>query len=117
VRKVPVQSEDFAGIEFVGEMNEACVGKIGRQVRILAHDISHWRCDARELKRNQKHSLGDVLQYHLGRTGNPSQQIATFGYHRFTGYQWARQFSDHLGAPPMVFLTSIKQRHDHSGVK
>jgi hypothetical protein len=64
--KVTVQGQNICGIELFGEIDQACISKVGGQVAILSEKQSHGCRRLGKLKRNLKNASFDVLQYRFG---------------------------------------------------
>ncbi len=115
--KVAVECKNVSGVQLVGEVNQACIGKAGGQIAILAHDASHGRRGPGKLKGDLKDSALDVLKDGLGRSSKSAQQVATLGNHRLAGDQRPFQTLNGLDAPRVPPLASVQKRHDHPGVQ
>ena len=63
VEEVAVQSENVAGIEFVGHLDEAGVGEVDGRVGVLAHEIANGTDIGSELEADLKYALFEIFQY------------------------------------------------------
>ena len=98
-------------------MNQACVGKGGGLVLILAHDAAHRSRGARKLKWNEENSARDIFKDRFGSPGQPAQQITALCNDRLASHQRTFQFRDDsrtAGVPP---LASIQKGDNNSGVE
>ena len=115
--EVGVKREDFAGLKFLGESDEAGIGEINASVLIFSQEGFDDGCVFGELKWDLEDPGGDVVKHRCSGAAKVSQKVATLRENCFTGYQRHSNPLNGFYAMTVVAFRAVEQGDDNTGVE
>ena len=115
--EILIQRKNVSSPEFTGEVDQTGIGKVSRQVAVLAQNTPDFDNRSGYTKRNLEHARSDILQHSLSGPAQVAKQIATLGDYRFARHEWRFHSADCFDHAAVKTLATVEKCDDHPCVK